>query len=56
MDVSTEYCRLAKVHFLLGDAAKARERLALKPKIGFEELIKIIVDADLRKKAVEIIV
>ena len=31
---------------LLGDPRKARERLGWEPKVGFEELVKMMVDAD----------
>jgi GDPmannose 4,6-dehydratase len=36
----------AEVHALLGDAGKARQKLAWKPKVTFEQLVKIMVDAD----------
>jgi GDPmannose 4,6-dehydratase len=32
---------------LVGDASKARERLGWEPTVGFEELIRLMVDADL---------
>ena len=34
---------------LVGDAARARERLGWEPTIGFEELIRLMVDADLAR-------
>jgi GDPmannose 4,6-dehydratase len=33
---------------LVGDASKARDLLGWKPKVGFEELIRMMVDADLQ--------
>jgi GDPmannose 4,6-dehydratase len=33
---------------LIGDATRARERLGWEPEVGFEELVKRMVDADLR--------
>ena len=33
---------------LLGDAGKAKAKLGWKPTVGFEELIKMMVDADLK--------
>ena len=38
--------RPAEVDFLLGDAAKARHKLGWAPKLGFTELIHLMVDAD----------
>ena len=42
------YERPAEVDLLLGDASKARRVLGWEPKVGFDELIKLMVDADLR--------
>jgi len=42
------YDRPAEVDLLLGDATKARRELGWEPKVGFEELIKMMVDSDLR--------
>ena len=41
------YFRPAEVDALLGDASKAREQLGWEPKVGFEELVRIMVDADI---------
>jgi len=49
VEVSPEYFRPADVDFLLGDASKAREELGWKPSTRFAELVKIMVDADLRR-------
>jgi len=49
VEVSPNYFRPAEVDFLLGDASKAKEKLGWKPKVGFRELIKIMVNADLRR-------
>jgi GDPmannose 4,6-dehydratase len=35
----------AELHHLVGDAAKARETLGWEPTIGFEELVRLLVDA-----------
>ena len=45
--------RPAEVHLLCGDASKARRVLGWKPKVSFEELVKMMVDADLEKLSVE---
>ena len=39
--------RPAEVDELIGDASKAREVLGWKPTVGFEELVAMMVDADL---------
>jgi len=43
--------RPAEVDLLLGDASKARKQLGWSPKVGFRELIRMMVDADLRRYA-----
>jgi GDPmannose 4,6-dehydratase len=35
----------AELHHLVGDAAKARDALGWEPSIGFEELVRLLVDA-----------
>jgi len=40
------YFRPSEVDLLLGDASKAREELGWKPKTSFDELVKLMVDAD----------
>lgn len=40
--------RPAEVDHLIGDATKAREVLGWEPKVRFEELVRIMVDADLK--------
>ncbi len=40
--------RPAEVEHLIGDPAKARERLGWAPAVGFEQLIRMMVDADLK--------
>jgi GDPmannose 4,6-dehydratase len=39
--------RPAEVDLLVGDATKAREVLGWQPKVGFPELVRLMVDADL---------
>jgi len=46
--VDPRYYRPTEVDLLLGDATKARKMLGWKPKTSFEELVKIMVEADLR--------
>jgi GDPmannose 4,6-dehydratase len=44
--IDPTYMRPAEVEHLIGDASKARERLGWVPEIGFEQLIRMMVDAD----------
>ncbi|GIV01759.1 MAG: hypothetical protein KatS3mg015_0589 [Fimbriimonadales bacterium] len=53
VEIDPRYFRPAEVDFLLGDASKAREKLGWKPRVGFEELVRIMVDADLEMLGVE---
>lgn len=52
VEVSPNYFRPTEVDFLLGDASKAKEKLGWIPKVGFRELIKIMVNADLKKEGI----
>ncbi|MHC4515451.1 MAG: GDP-mannose 4,6-dehydratase [Planctomycetota bacterium] len=45
--VDPRYFRPAEVDALQGDATKAREKLGWEPKVGFKELVKMMVEADL---------
>jgi GDPmannose 4,6-dehydratase len=46
--VDPRYFRPNEVNILTSDSAKARKLLRWKPKIAFKELVKIMVDADMR--------
>jgi GDPmannose 4,6-dehydratase len=48
VDIDRRYLGPTEVDELLGDASKAREKLGWKPKVGFRELVKMMVDSDLR--------
>jgi GDPmannose 4,6-dehydratase len=39
----------AELHRLVGDASRARERLAWAPSVTFEELVRLLVDAELAR-------
>jgi GDPmannose 4,6-dehydratase len=45
--VDPAYLRPADVELLIGDPTKARERLGWQPKVSFENLVAMMVDADL---------
>jgi GDPmannose 4,6-dehydratase len=43
------FVRPAEVDLLIGDPAKAREKLGWEPKVGFEQLVQMMVDSDLER-------
>ena len=43
------YLRPLEVEFLQGDAPKAKERLNWEPKVKFKELVRMMVEADIRE-------
>jgi GDPmannose 4,6-dehydratase len=48
IEIDPRYFRPTEVEFLIGDAAKARRELGWEPKVKFNDLVKIMVDADLK--------
>jgi GDPmannose 4,6-dehydratase len=49
--VNPAFYRPAEVDFLLGDAAKAKERLGWAPKVRFDELVEMMARADMDRAA-----
>lgn len=47
VDVDPRYYRPAEVEQLMGDATKARKKLGWQPRVGFEELVELMMEADL---------
>ena len=47
VEIDPAFFRPAEVRTLCGDASKARAELGWQPEVGFEELIRMMVDADL---------
>ena len=47
VEIDARYFRPTEVDILQGDATKARERLGWRHRIGFEELVKDMVDSDM---------
>ncbi len=47
VDVDKRFYRPAEVDLLVGDASKARRVLGWEPTVTFEDLVKMMVDADL---------
>jgi len=54
VQVDPRYFRPAEVDLLLGDASKARELLGWAPKVGFKQLVRMMVEADLERVQLEI--
>ena len=48
IEIDTKYFRPTEVDFLRADITKAQKRLGWTPKVMFEELVKIMVDSDMR--------
>jgi GDPmannose 4,6-dehydratase len=48
VEIDPRYFRPTEVDFLLADASKARERLGWEPKVRFKQLVRIMLDADLK--------
>jgi GDPmannose 4,6-dehydratase len=48
--INPRYYRPTEVELLLGDYSKAKEKLGWKPKVTFKELVKIMVEADYKKR------
>jgi GDPmannose 4,6-dehydratase len=53
VEIDPGYFRPTEVGYLLGDARKAREQLGWKPRTSFEELVRLMVDADMALAAEE---
>jgi GDPmannose 4,6-dehydratase len=47
VEIDPRYFRPAEVDVLLGDPTKAKEKLDWEPRVGFDELVRIMVDADI---------
>ena len=47
--IDPRYFRPTEVDFLLGDPSKAKEKFGWEPKVFFEELVKIMIQEDLKE-------
>jgi GDPmannose 4,6-dehydratase len=47
--VDKEFYRPAEVNLLLGNPGKARRILGWKPRVSFDQLVRMMVDADLAR-------
>ncbi|RME56075.1 GDP-mannose 4,6-dehydratase [Candidatus Parcubacteria bacterium] len=50
VEIDPRYYRPTEVEHLVADATKAKQQLGWQPKVRFEELVKIMVDADLKRE------
>ncbi len=47
VEIDPRYYRPAEVDLLWGDPAKAKQQLGWEPRVGFEELVDMMIDADM---------
>jgi GDPmannose 4,6-dehydratase len=47
VEIDPKYYRPAEVDLLIGDASKARNQLAWRPRTNFRELVRLMIDADM---------
>jgi GDPmannose 4,6-dehydratase len=48
VEIDQRYFRPLEVEFLQGDASKARKKLGWGPKVKFKDLVRVMVDADIK--------
>ena len=48
VEIDPWYYRPSEVDLLLGDASKARKELGWEPRVGFKELVRLMIDHDLK--------
>jgi GDPmannose 4,6-dehydratase len=53
VEIDPRYFRPTEVDLLLGDAAKAKRKLAWKPRVSFPALVEMMVEADVERAARE---
>jgi GDPmannose 4,6-dehydratase len=49
IEIDPRYFRPTDVDFLQGDASKAKQKLGWEPRVRFKELVRIMVDADIKE-------
>jgi GDPmannose 4,6-dehydratase len=47
VEIDSRYFRPAEVDLLLGSSQKARKKMGWQPRVSFDELVAMMVDADL---------
>ena len=53
MEIDPRYFRPAEVDLLIGDYSKAKAKLGWEPKVRFQELVRMMVDADRERGRLE---
>jgi len=48
VEIDSRYFRPTEVDLLIGDSSKAREQLGWQPRVSFSELVRMMVDADMK--------
>ncbi len=48
VEIDKKYFRPTEVDCLIGDSSKARKKLGWKPKVKFKDLVRLMVDADMK--------
>ena len=48
IEIDSRYFRPLEVESLQGDASKAKKKLSWEPKVRFKELVRIMVDSDIK--------
>jgi GDPmannose 4,6-dehydratase len=48
VEIDSKYFRPAEVDLLIGDPSKAKKKLGWEPKIKFKDLVKMMVEADIK--------
>ncbi len=54
VEIDSRYFRPAEVDLLIGDASKARQKLNWKPKSSFDDLVRLMVEADLKAEGLDL--
>lgn len=54
VEVSSEFFRPAEVDILIGNPSKAKEKLGWQPKTKFDELVRLMVESDIKRTVKEI--
>jgi GDPmannose 4,6-dehydratase len=50
IEIDPKYFRPTEVDILLGDSSKAQKKLGWKPKVKFDKLVSVMVEADLKQE------
>ncbi len=54
VEIDKRYFRPTEVDYLLGDSSKARKKLGWNPKVSFRQLVRMMVDSDMKVVAQEL--